>query len=328
MYNLLKSFGKISWEKELIGDIVNLMELTEPRGEQRIREFEEKLAICDILQTDVFVEINEELLQKAPNLKAIFCTSSGVDYVDLKAASRRGVIVANNPDFCALSVAEFTIGLLYGMLRHIPEGVEKVKANNWFARGKMCGTEVYGKKLGVIGYGKIGKEVARQAMGVGMEVSVYTPSLQKNDSLQKITVVDMETLLKTSDVITIHVPLTEDTKNLIGKRELAMMKPQAYLINVSRGGIVDEEALCEALTLHRIAGAALDVLSREPMDPASGLLRYDGSNLMITPHIAWYTDEAIDRQCQFFAAQVRDFAAGRIPRAVVNQDSLNERFDK
>ncbi len=106
------------------------------------------------------------------------------------------------------------------------------------------------------------------------------------------------------------------------------MKPQAYLINVSRGGIVDEDALYEALKDHQIAGAALDVLSKEPGDPASNLLRYDGENLIITPHIAWYTEEAIERQCRFFAAQVKDFVEGRIPMAVVNKDVLVERYDK
>ena len=326
MYNLLKSFGGISWERELLEDTVNLMELTEPRGEAREKEFEEKLAVCDILQTDIFTKIDEELLKKAPNLKAIFCTSSGIDYVDVDAATKRGILVANNPDFCALSVAEFTMGLIYGLLRHIPEGSAKARSGQWYARRGMCGTEIFGKTLGIIGFGKIGKEVARQALGIGMQVRAYSPSLcRAGSSLQQVKVMDLDSLLRTSDVVTIHVPLTEQTLNLIGAREMGLMKADAFLINVSRGGIVDEDALCGCLEAGELAGAALDVLAEEPANTNMRLMNYSGDNLIITPHVAWFTSEAVARQCSFFVEQVKDFAAGRCPAAVVNNVIKDEK---
>lgn len=325
MYKLLKPFGKISWETECVGDIVELVGLTGQTAEERKAELDQKLAECDILQADVDIKVDEELFNKAPNLKAVFCTSIGLDYVDLDAATRHGVLVANNPDFCILAVAEYAVGMMYALMRNIPRGVDGVKADNWAIRGSLGGAELFGKTLGVVGFGKTGREVARQAIGIGMSVNCYDPFM--NDELaQKIGAVpmSMEEVLRSADVVTIHVPLMESTRDLIGKEQFGIMKDGVYLVNCARGGIVNEEALLDALKSGKVKGAALDVLSEEPPKPDHILLNYEGDNLIITPHIAWYTAEAAVKNHVFYAEQVRDFVQGRVPKAVANREVLNK----
>ena len=163
MMNMLKPFGGDE-EKTFLEDIVNYMTLTETEESAREKELEEKLKVCDILQADVDIEVNKEIFEKAPNLKYVLCTSVGVDYVDTEEASKRGIIVANNPDFCNVAVGEYTIALMYAGLRRIPKGMKAVAEGNWDAREYMEQTELFGKTLGIIGFGKIGKDVARQAL--------------------------------------------------------------------------------------------------------------------------------------------------------------------
>lgn len=323
MYNLLKPFGD-DREKSMLGDIVNFMSLTQPEGPKREQELLEKLEICDILLADVDITVNEALLEKAPNLKAIFCTSIGVDYVDLKGASERNIIVANNPDFCVMAVAEYAAGLIYALLRRIPESAEAVKMNRWETRGTLGGSELFGKTLGIIGFGKTGREVARQGLGIGMKVCVKVNDPDphnKREQVRKMGAVPMtaDEVLAASDIVSLHVPLADGTKGLIGPKELGMMKTGAYLINVARGGVVDEDALLNSLETGKLAGAAIDVLMEEPPNPNHPLLTYSKNNLIITPHIAWYTKEAEEKNDEYLIRQVRAFAAGAIPEGVLNK---------
>ena len=323
MYKLLKPFGRISWETECVGDIVELVGLESGDHEERKAELDRKLAECDILQADVDIKVDEELFSKAPNLKAVFCTSIGTDYVDLKAATEHGVIVANNPDFCILAVAEYAVGMMYALMRNIPRGVEGVKEGNWAIRGSLGGAELFGKTLGVIGFGKTGREVARQAIGIGMDVNCYDPFMNEELAAKLgAKPMTMEEVLESADVVTIHVPLMDETRNLISAEQFGMMKDGVYLVNCARGGIVNEEALLEALKSGKVKGAALDVLSEEPPKPDHILLNYEGDNLIITPHIAWYTAEAAVKNHIFYSEQVRDFVEGRTPKAVANRDVL------
>lgn len=325
MYKLLKPYDRISWEVPLVGDVVELMDVSAPEGAAREKELAEKLAVCDILQADVDITVDDALLAKAPSLKAVVCTSIGVDYVDLAAATRRGVMVANNPDFCILSVAEYAIGMLYALMRRIPEGVQAVSENRWQAREFLGGMELYGKTLGVLGFGKTGKEVARQAVGIGMRVHAYDPYMNEQAAKELgAHPMSMEEVLKTSDVVTIHVPLMPETRGLIGPAQFALMKQGAYLVNVARGGIVDEAALLQNLQNDRLAGAAIDVMGQEPPDPQNPLLNLKGKNFFITPHIAWSTQEASDRNSDFYAEQIKALAAGEIPMAVVNKEVLKK----
>lgn len=304
--------------------MVNFLSLTEPEGPAREKELEEKLKICDILQADVDIQVDEALFQKAPNLKAVFCTSIGVDYVDLEAASKRNIIVANNPDFCVGAVAEYAIGLLYAITRRIPEGVQAVRDGRWEDRGQLGGTELFGKSLGIIGFGKTGREVARQALGIGMKVNVKINNPDPHNKAQQVrdmgaTPMTMEEVLRNSDILTLHVPLAGETRNLIGEEQFRQMKEGAYLINVARGGVVDENALLANLENGKLAGAALDVLLEEPPSKGNPLLRYQGNNLILTPHMAWYTQEAEDKNDQYFIEQVRDFVNGNTPKGIVNK---------
>ena len=304
--------------------MVNFLSLTEPEGPAREKELEEKLKICDILQADVDIQVDEALFQKAPNLKAVFCTSIGVDYVDLEAASKRNIIVANNPDFCVGAVAEYAIGLLYAITRRIPEGVQAVRDGRWEDRGQLGGTELFGKSLGIIGFGKTGREVARQALGIGMKVNVKINNPDPHNKAQQVrdmgaTPMTMEEVLRNSDILTLHVPLAGETRNLIGEEQFRQMKEGAYLINVARGGVVDENALLANLENGKLAGAALDVLLEEPPSKGNPLLRYQVNNLILTPHMAWYTQEAEDKNDQYFIEQVRDFVNGNTPKGIVNK---------
>lgn len=323
MYNLLKPYGTISWELPLVGDVVNLMGIQAQQEPERQRELEEKLRECHILQADVDIAVDRELMEKAPNLKAIFCTSIGVDFVDRKAATERGILVANNPDFCILAVAEYAIGMIYALLRHIPEGAEAVKRGDWQARGQLGGAELFGRTLGIIGFGKTGREVARQAVGIGMKVNAYDPYMNW-ELAEKTGVIPMklEDVIRSADIITIHVPLMEATRNLISEAEFAEMKEGVYLINVARGGIVDEEALLKNLDCGKVAGAALDVLGTEPPGAEHPLLQVKGKNVVITPHIAWYTKEAAEKNHQLYEKQVRAFVNGEEPPFVINREVL------
>lgn len=323
MYNLLKPFGD-NREEALVGDMVNFLSLTKPEGVERHQELEEKLKICDILQADVDVTVDDELLSKAPNLKYILCTSIGVDYVDLDAATKRNILVANNPDFCVVAVAEYAVGLMYSIMRRIPEGINAVSTGKWSKRDYIEQTELCGKTLGIIGFGKTGQDVARQALGIGMNVHVRVNIPDLNNKAEKI--IDMgalpmslEDVLTSCDVLSLHVPMTKGTENLIGKRELGMMKPSSYLINVARGGVVDESALVESLTNGKIAGAALDVLVDEPPLDDNPLLDYKGDNLIVTPHVAWYTKEADQKNDAHFIKQVRDIVQDNTLQGVVNK---------
>ncbi|MDR0569753.1 MAG: hypothetical protein LBG71_00825 [Clostridiales Family XIII bacterium] len=323
MYNLLKPYGDDK-ERAALDGLVRFMTLEETERERRERELNDKLRVCDILQADVDITVDDAMLRKAPNLKAIFCTSIGVDYVDVEAAAARGVIVANNPDFCVRAVAEFAIGLIYALLRRIPEGAEAVKAEDWAMRDVLRGVQLHGKTLGIVGFGKIARDVVRQALGVGMSVLVRvrgTGGEGKEKIIREAGAepVSFQELLRRSDILSLHTPLTDETRLLIGREELAAMKEKAYLINVSRGGVVDEQALADSLRAGKLAGAATDVLASEPPERCGPLTAYAGKNLIITPHIAWYTEEA-ERECfDYYIRQVTDFVAGRIPEGILNK---------
>lgn len=319
MISMFKPFGD-DREKKFLREYVNYMTLAETEASNRESEFTEKLKVCEIIQADVDITIDEEFISRAPKLKYILCTSVGVDYVDLEAADRRGIIVANNPDFCNVAVAEYTMALLYTGMRRIPEGMNAVSEGNWERRNILEQRELFGKTLGIIGFGKIGRDVARQAAGIGMKVQVKT-SASNIEAIQKAGAhaVSFEELLQTSDVISMHVPLTENTRDMIGEKEFDLMKEGTYLINVARGGIVSESALINNLNNGKLSGAAIDVLVDEPPDPDNPLLNYSGENLILTPHMAWFTKEAEEKNNRYLTEQVKAIAGGNMPEGIVNR---------
>jgi D-3-phosphoglycerate dehydrogenase len=261
------------------------------------------------------------VLNAACRLKVVSRHGTGVDSIDLRAATENGIVVANTPRVNTVGVAEHTIALMLAMLRRIPRADLSLKSKRWEGL-KFVGEELAGKRLGIIGLGAIGKEVAKRIRAFGVDI-VYTDNVRDRD-LEKalgLSFVTLRKLLEESDVISIHVPLSADTKGLIGRKEIALMKKGAYIINTARGGIVDSDALAEALRNGRIAGAALDVFDTEPPDFSSPLFNVE--RIIMTPHIGAYTVEAIRRMDCIAAENIVKVLRGEIPEYVVNREVLS-----
>ncbi|MDK2898585.1 MAG: D-3-phosphoglycerate dehydrogenase / 2-oxoglutarate reductase, partial [Thermotoga sp.] len=261
--------------------------------------------------------VTAEMIENS-SLKVIAKHGVGVDNIDLEAATKKGIPVTITAGANSLSVAELTIAFIFALIRGLVWAHNKL-----FLERKWEGTvgqEVSGKTLGVVGFGSIGREVVKKAVCLGMNVLVYDPYVSKDNVrlLEATPVDDLDQLLKESDFVSLHVPLNESTKNMIGERELSLMKKSAFLINTSRGGLVDEEALVKALKEGRIAGAALDVFSEEPPNPNSPLFKCP--NLITTAHIGAHTKESILRMNMMAAQSVVDFFKGNIPKYVVNKE--------
>jgi D-3-phosphoglycerate dehydrogenase len=231
-------------------------------------------------------------------LRVVVRFGSGTDNIDLAAAGQRGVKVASTPGANARSVAELTIGLLLALARHLVLHDREVRSGAW---SRHTGTELAGRRLGIVGYGAVGRQVAAIARAIGMEVVTTDPFVREAE----VPLVDLKTLLASSDAVTLHAPLADDTRGMIGAAELAGMRPHALLVNTSRGGLVDERALAEALTAGRIRGAAFDAFEREPPE-GSPLLAL--GNFIASPHAGAATVEAARRTG---AAAVRELLAAR-----------------
>lgn len=259
--------------------------------EEQMREF---CADADGLLVGID-PVTRRVLEGAPRLKAISKYGAGLDNVDLAAAEELGIKVERAAGTNAVSVAELTVGLFFALARGIVPAASSVKNGGW---ARTRGVELLGKTAGVLGLGNIGRETARMAKGLGMRVAGYDPVVSAGDAgLAKLDVelLGMEEVIQSADFLTLHLPLTDGTKGLMGEDRLKMMKPTAFLVNTSRGELVDEEALLDALRSGRLAGAASDVFSKEP--PGSHpLLALD--SFILTPHIGAYTAEATRRMAE------------------------------
>ena len=248
-------------------------------------------------------KITRDSLAQADRLKVIGRAGVGVDNIDVEAATERGVAVLNAPSGNTISAAELAFALLLSCVRKLPAADRSMKSGEW-DRKSFNGSELYGKTLGLVGAGRIGGEVAKRARAFGMRVLTYDPYLtpERAEALD-MELVTLTDVLTRADVISLHVPLTEATAGLIGKAELALMKPTAYLVNAARGGVVNESALYDALAAQQIAGAALDVYEQEPL-PADHALR-TLPNLVLTPHVGASTTEAQQNVAVEIAAAIR-----------------------
>jgi D-3-phosphoglycerate dehydrogenase len=248
--------------------------------------------------------LDREALEEATRLKVIGRAGVGVDNIDVAAATERGIAVFNAPSGNTTSAAELTLALILAVMRKVPSADRSMRAGNW-DRKPFRGAELYGKTLALVGAGRIGGEVARRAQAFGMRVTAYDPYLQEERARQlSITSVSLDDAMAGGDVISLHVPLTEATEGLIGAEQLALMKPTAVIVNAARGGVLDEAALVDALREGRIAGAALDVYSAEPL-PADHPLR-SAESAVLTPHIGAATVEAQHNVAYEVAEAVRD----------------------
>jgi glyoxylate reductase len=277
---------------------------------------------CDGL-LPVGVEVDEEVIEASSRLKMISVFGSGYDNVDIKAATNRGIIVTNIPDTVTDAAAELTMGLIISAMRRISEFDRRLRTEDNFRwdMEKNMGRLIYGKELGIIGMGRIGKATAKRAAAFGMRISYY--NRKRLDPVIEMELdanfKRLDDLLPSADVISIHTPLTKETRHLIGERELSMMKEGAYLINTSRGAVIDEKALIRYLAIGKLAGAALDVYEDEP-DIPSALLKMD--NIVLTPHIGADTFETRLQMTREATKSFIDFFSGRKPFHIVNPQVL------
>jgi D-3-phosphoglycerate dehydrogenase len=266
--------------------------------------------------------VTAEIIEAAPRLRIIGRAGVGVDNVDVPAATRRGVLVVNSPEGNTIAAAEHALALMLALSRHVPHAHASTMAGGW-DRKTYVGNELYKKKLGVVGLGKIGSHVARVARAMGMELLAYDPYVSAERAQQmQVKLLPLPELFAQADYVSLHLPRTPDTENLVNAALLRTMKPTARLINCARGGIVDEAALAEAVTQGVIAGAALDVFAKEPL-AADSPLRAVRERLVLTPHLGASTEEAQENVAIDVAEQIRDVLLGLPARSAVNIPGLN-----
>ncbi len=276
---------------------------------------EEIVGRYDAIVVRSATKLTAEVIERATNLKVIGRAGVGVDNVDVEAATRRGIVVANAPESTVVSAAEHTIGLLVALARNIPQAHAALKQGRW-ERKTYGGIELAGKTLGVLGFGRIGQQVARRALGLGMRVVAYDPYVA-SERFRELGTEHVETpeeIYAAAEFITLHLPLTDETRRSIDADAFARMRDGVRLVNAARGQLVDEAALLAALESGKVAGAALDVFSAEPY--SGPLLELD--NVVVTPHLAASTDEAQDRAGVIVAEQVAAALEGGLVSNAVN----------
>lgn len=260
--------------------------------------------------------LTRKVLETLPKCKVISRYGVGVDSVDLKAATDLGIIVANVPDYCMDEVANQTIAMILTLIRKTAFFDRKVKSGEWDFH---LGIPIYrtkGKTLGLIGCGKIGLEVAKRISAFGVKVMTFDPYLEK--APEGIELKDFDSVLKESNFISVHCPLNNSTRHLIGEKEFKKMEKKPLLINTSRGPIIDEKALIHALREGILSGAGLDVLETEPPDSQNPLLRME--NVVLSPHVGFYSEESISELKRRTAKNVADVLTGKWPDSVVNRE--------
>jgi D-3-phosphoglycerate dehydrogenase len=270
-------------------------------------------------------KVTKKVLSSAPeNLRGVIIYGVSYDFVDVEAATEKGVMVANTPGVNAISVAEFALGLILSLIKKIPQSHAAVRSGGWSNmttfRFSFTGIELYNKTVGIIGLGTIGSNLAKRLNAMGVKVIAYTkhPSLERAEE-NNVEFMDLNTLMSKSDIVAICCALTDETKGMVGKKQIDLMNPNSYLINTSRGAVVDEQALLDALIAKRIAGAALDVIDKEPNTDSP---LFELHNVICTPHIAGRTVEAGQRLELTVAEEALRIAEGKIPRNLVNKQAL------
>lgn len=245
-------------------------------------------------------KVRREIIEEADNLKVIGRAGIGLDNIDLTAAKERNITVLNTPAATSISVAELALGMIFACTRHISQGTYTLREGKW-EKNKLMGIELYGKTVGIIGLGRIGKEMAKRCLSLGMRVIFYDPAVESFEGAEKV---DLNTLYSQSDIITLHLPLTDETYHMIDRNALSKMKDGAILINCARGGIVDEDALYEALTTGKLYAAGIDVFEEEP---AIGNKLLKLPNVVTTPHLGAQAKEGQERAGKQIAEKIVEF---------------------
>jgi D-3-phosphoglycerate dehydrogenase len=261
------------------------------------------------------------VLRALPKCRIIARTGIGVDTVDLPVATELGILVTNVPDYCIDEVSDHALALILALTRKVMSATAAVKAGTWDVKVAVPIARHRGRTMGLVGFGRIPRALAPKAQALGFAVIAFDPYLPPEAGAPLgVRLVDFETLLRESDVVSIHAPLTEETRGLFGDREFGQMKPGAFLVNTSRGPLVQEAALIRALESGRLAGAGLDVLETEPPAPGNPLLRMP--NVALTPHIGFYSEQSLVELQTKAAQEVRRALMGERPLNVVNREIL------
>jgi D-3-phosphoglycerate dehydrogenase len=269
-----------------------------------------------------WVKITPQVMPALTKCKVISRYGIGVDMVDLATATEHNIMVCNVPDYCIEEVSTHTIAFLLALNRHLLTHHTHVSSGKWGGVGGGAPSRLAGQVMGIVGLGNIGRAVARKAAGLGLKLLGYDPYLAPEQAQALgIELVGLEDLLRRADYVSLHCPLTDETRHLIGQARLALMKPSAYLINMARGPVVDQSALYQALTTGIIKGAALDVLEKEPPAPDDPLLRL--GNVILTPHAASWTTEAVEQLRRETTRNVVTVLQGKLPRSIVNRKGLH-----
>ncbi|MEE8402472.1 MAG: phosphoglycerate dehydrogenase [Candidatus Hydrothermarchaeaceae archaeon] len=289
-------------------------------------ELIEKIRDKDALLVRSATKVTSDVIKAAGKLKVIGRAGVGVDNIDMSAATERGIVVVNSPTASSITVAEHTIGLMLSLARNIPFAYTSLKSRKW-EKKKFLGIELRGKTLGIIGMGRIGLEVAKKAKAFEMDIIVYDPYISEKPLKKSgVEVVDVDTLFTKSDFITLHIPLTDETRHIIGEMAISKMKGGVCIINCARGGIIDEDALLKGLESGKVGGAALDVFENEP--PLESPL-LENAKFIATPHLGASTEEAQKYASVIACEEVMKVLQNEPPRYAVNmpvfsQDVLEE----
>ncbi|BCX03789.1 MAG: hypothetical protein KatS3mg053_1727 [Candidatus Roseilinea sp.] len=295
----LEAFGPTTYDPDLWRDRLRLFEL---------------LAECEALIVRNQTQVDAELLAHAPRLKVVGRLGVGLDNLDLNILRERGITIVTGGNANAIAVAEYTLAAMLALARKLPAADCSTKSGAWDRAAFGAGIELYGKTLGLIGLGDIGARVAKRADAFGMRIIAHDPLITPSHLAAAefgVTLMALDDVLRESDFVSLHVPLLPTTAHLINAERLARMKPTAILINTSRGGIVDEAALVQALSERRLGGAALDVRAHEPPGEADPLTHFE--NVLLTPHIAGLTAESQARVCTAVAEDVLRVLRGEKP---------------
>src|SRR6185369_15178688 len=283
-------------------------------------ELQAALKDCEGLIVRSETKVTADLLDEANSLRVICRAGVGVDNIDVSAATIRGVVVMNAPEGNTITTAEHTIAMLISLARSIPQANSSLKAGRW-DRKKFVGVELQGKTLGVVGLGRIGRVVASRARAMGMMIVAYDPFIAPEQARDlEIELAPLDDVYARADFLTVHTPLTSETRSLIDREALGKMKKGARIINCARGGLIDEDALYEALSDGSIAGAALDVFSVEPPPPDHKLLQLE--QVIVTPHLGASTKEAQEGVAFTVAEQMRDYLLTGALRGAVNVPAI------
>ncbi|AEM39530.1 Glyoxylate reductase [Pyrolobus fumarii 1A] len=296
--------------EETLGRYAKLVLYDAPPADQG--ELFKRIKDADIVVT-VSYPISGEVIRKSEKLKMIAVSFTGYDHVDIEAAKERGIVVSNVPGYATDSVAELVFGLVIVAARRVIQADRVMRTGGW-RTPELLGTELRGKTIGIVGFGAIGRRVAELAKAFGMDILVYDRSPWKEEKKKKAEevgarFVSLDELMRKSDIVTVHVPLTSETRHMIRYEHLRLLKPGAILVNVARGAVIKEDDLVRFLKERKDVTACLDVYSVEPLPPDHELRKLE--NVILTPHIGFYTKEALERRTRVTFENIKAFIEGR-----------------